>query len=294
MANVHSLGYVVVAAKDLDAWQKFGTDLLGMQLSERTPDRLRFRMDARLWRFEVVPGEADTVAVIGWEVPGRRDLDEFAERLQAAGYAVKEGDESLRRERQVSGLIRFQDPDGNDVELFYGQRKSHEPFVSPTGARFLTGDAGLGHVMQIVGDYRRHTELYTEVLGFRVSDYMDIGETEAGTFLHTNPRHHSMAYASMPGIRPKIGHIMLEVDDMNVVGRALDKVLAGEAELASTLGRHTNDQMTSFYVKTPSNFEIEYGYDGLLVDDSTWVPARWSIAHFWGHQRKRNHAEPSI
>ncbi|MET7541406.1 VOC family protein [Streptomyces sp. NPDC005507] len=294
MAHVHSLGYVVVEASDLDAWQEFGSGLLGLQIAERTPNRLRLRMDARLWRLDIRRGDQDAVAAIGWEVPGPRDLEEFAKRLERAGHAVKEGDQALLRDRQVTGLIRFQDPDGNNVELFYGQRQSHEPFVSPTGARFLTGEAGLGHVMQIVGDYARHTKLYTEVLGFRVSDYMDDGEREAGTFLHANPRHHSMAYASIPGVGPKVGHIMLEVDDMDVIGRALDKVLAGEAELASTLGRHTNDEMTSFYVKSPSGFEIEYGYGGRTVDDATWVPVRWSTAHYWGHQRKRNHAEPSI
>ena len=37
-----------------------------------------------------------------------------------------------------------------------------------------------------------------------------------------------------------------------------------------TLGRHTNDLMTSFYVRTPSGFEIEYGTGGLVVDDDTW------------------------
>ena len=27
----------------------------------------------------------------------------------------------------------------------------------------------------------------------------------------------------------------------------------------STLGRHSNDQMVSFYMSTPSGFEVEYG-----------------------------------
>ena len=31
-----------------------------------------------------------------------------------------------------------------------------------------------------------------------------------------------------------------------------------------TLGTHTNDRMTSFYVRTPSGFEIEYGFGGRI------------------------------
>ena len=38
-----------------------------------------------------------------------------------------------------------------------------------------------------------------------------------------------------------------------------------------SLGRHTNDLMTSFYVRTPSGFEIEYGTGGIVVDDDTWT-----------------------
>ena len=46
---------------------------------------------------------------------------------------------------------------------------------------------------------------------------------------------------------------------------------AREIPLAMSLGRHTNDLMTSFYVRTPSGFEIEYGTGGLVVDDDTWT-----------------------
>ena len=54
---------------------------------------------------------------------------------------------------------------------------------------------------------------------------------------------------------------MLEVEQSTDVGRALDIVNDKKLTLAMSLGRHTNDMMTSFYVRTPSGFEIEYGPD---------------------------------
>ena len=33
-----------------------------------------------------------------------------------------------------------------------------------------------------------------------------------------------------------------------------------------SLGRHTNDEMISFYLRTPSGFDIEYGFGGKTVD----------------------------
>ena len=49
--------------------------------------------------------------------------------------------------------------------------------------------------------------------------------------------------------------------------RALERVRKHKAPLSATLGRHMNDQMVSFYVRTPGGFDVEYGTDGRLVDD---------------------------
>jgi len=54
--------------------------------------------------------------------------------------------------------------------------------------------------------------------------------------------------------------------------------------LAMSLGRHTNDHMTSFYVRTPSGFEIEYGTGGRLIDDATWEVGTFDAQSFWGHK----------
>ena len=126
-------------------------------------------------------------------------------------------------------------------------------------------------------------KLLTEVLGFRISDY--IGTM---TFLHCNPRHHSIAIQpsnpDLPRSRDKkMWHFMLETQTLDDVGTALD--LAGKtgATLATTLGRHSNDQMVSFYVVTPSGFEVEYGWGGRLVDDATWQVQRHDRGGLWGH-----------
>ena len=50
------------------------------------------------------------------------------------------------------------------------------------------------------------------------------------------------------------------------------------------LGRHTNDLMTSFYMLTPSSFQIEYGHGGIVVDDLTWVAATNDRPSLWGHE----------
>jgi 3,4-dihydroxy-9,10-secoandrosta-1,3,5(10)-triene-9,17-dione 4,5-dioxygenase len=39
----------------------------------------------------------------------------------------------------------------------------------------------------------------------------------------------------------------------------------------------------SFYVKTPGGFDIEYGTDGQVVDDATWVARESTAVSLWGH-----------
>jgi 3,4-dihydroxy-9,10-secoandrosta-1,3,5(10)-triene-9,17-dione 4,5-dioxygenase len=63
----------------------------------------------------------------------------------------------------------------------------------------------------------------------------------------------------------------------------MDRCARRGGRLSATLGRHANDQMVSCYVRTPSGFDIEYGTDGLLVDDRTWIARQTTAISLWGH-----------
>ncbi|MGY1820998.1 VOC family protein [Geodermatophilus sp. SYSU D00079] len=293
MAEVVGLGYAIVEARDLGAWKEFACDLLGLQAVVATEERLLLRMDDKAYRVDVRRGDADAVTVLGWEVKGPEELEELAASLEEHGFAVKRGDATLARERQVSGIVSFDDPEGLRLELFYGLKKDKERFVSPTGARFVTGTGGLGHAFQMVHDNDAYTKLYLDVLGFKLSDYIDFGPDTYGTFTHANPRHHSFAWAPIPFLPQGVGHLMFEVDELDIVGRAWDEVQAGAAPIASTFGKHSNDEMLSFYVKTPSGFQVEYGYGGKLIDDATWTPSRYDVPSYWGH-KKTDPNEPDV
>ena len=285
MASVQSLGYAIVSATDIPAWKAFAVDLLGLQPAIESEDRLLLRMDEKAYRIDVRKTDKDFVQTLGWEVSGPRELEELSAAVEAAGYPVKACDDAEARERMVSGLARFTDPDGTAIELFYGLKKDKDLFVSPTGASFLAGHEGLGHAFQMVGDEEPYRHLYVDIFGFRLSDYIDLAPGITGTFLHCNPRHHSFAFAGLPGGAPRaVGHLMFEVTDLDLVGRAYDKVLAGAAPLASSFGKHSNDEMLSFYVETPSGFQVEYGYGGLQLDDTTFRPSRYDVASYWGHK----------
>jgi 3,4-dihydroxy-9,10-secoandrosta-1,3,5(10)-triene-9,17-dione 4,5-dioxygenase len=222
------------------------------------------------------------LVALGFEVESAGALNELTESLTAQGIDVRVDDE-LARHRQVRSLIVFSDGDGHQLEAYYGQEIDHNPFVSPRGVEFVTGDLGVGHAFLFSGAPDKVVEFFTQRLGFRLSDTIDLGIAE-GVFLHCNPRHHSVAVAEIPGVPVGLGHLMVEVESLEAVGLALDIATERGDQIQMSIGQHTNDRMTSFYVTTPSGFQIEYGWNGLLIDDTEWTVGHHMAPSSWGHK----------
>jgi len=294
MTGIASLGYLRIESADVAAWREFGVRVLGM-VEGRGPDAgaLYLRMDDFPARLMIVPGEQDRLLASGWEVAGQDDLARVGRALDDAGVAVKSGTPAELAERRVGQMLRFDDPSGNALEVFCGAALEHRPAVSPYGNRFATGLQGMGHVVLPVSDGDAALRFYTEVLGFRLRDSMRMapelfGQPAGGPplwmrFLGCNPRHHSLALAPFPA-PAGIVHLMIEVASLDDVGRAMDRCARRGARMSATLGRHANDLMVSFYLATPGGFDIEYGTDGRLVDDATWVTRETTAISLWGHR----------
>jgi 2,3-dihydroxybiphenyl 1,2-dioxygenase len=291
MSQIEALGYVGLSVSDLPAWHAFATETLGLQPSPRADGCVDLRMDAYATRLRLIPDAADDIAYAGWEVRDRAALDDLAERLIKAGVAVTEASREDAADRHVQALIRFTDPEGLLCEAYYGPLMlTDRPFLSPRGVCFKTGRQGLGHIVIVARDAKAQERFYCDVLGFRLSDRIDTevvpGRPISITFLRCNQRHHSLAIAQVP-LRKKLQHLMLEVTSIDDVGRALYRCLDAGTHISLTLGRHSNDDMLSFYPLTPSGFDIEYGWAGLEVDDSSWHVVTHHTNSAWGHHFQR-------
>lgn len=280
---VQSLAYLGFTTPNTEEWRTFGPDVLGLEVTDLGPDgSLRLRNDDRAWRIALHPGDRNDLAYLGWAVDGPTGLAAAVEALRAAGVDVHEGDTDLAATRSVEAVAWFLDPFGFRHELTHGLATG-EPFApGRPGVEFVTGDGGLGHAVLIVPDLDRATDFYVGVFGLRHSDDVDMGLFVR--FLHCNPRHHTLAFSAVPGM-VGVHHLMLEVTDPDDVGRAYDLVNSAEIPVAMTLGKHTNDEMFSFYVRTPSGFEIEYGAGGRLIDPAQpWTPEHYDAMSRWGHK----------
>ena len=295
--NIRSLGYIGIESTDLSKWREFGTEVLGMMIAPGMPDdgNLYLKMDARPFRFVIFKGEQDRLAYAGWELQDEAAFDAALKSLEVAGVSYARGTAEEAKNRRVRALVRFQDPAGNTAELYHGADLDYAKFVSPVGIpAFETGfngNMGFGHVVLPAPNLKECHAFYTGLLGFGQVDYMhfhfnpDPADPGQGLhFLHVdNPRHHSLALYEAP-MPSGCVHVMLEVESVDEVGYCLDRVQARNIPIVSSLGRHTNDRMLSFYMLTPGGFALEFGTGGLKMDWSDYTPTVSTLPSIWGHK----------
>ena len=295
--DIHSLGYVGIEGPNPADWLSFATGVCGLMPSPLPPGddptgppsadgtakdgTVYLKMDDRQWRLAAHPAETQGLRYVGFELASLRAFEAALEELQERGIAATAGTPAECAARGVRYMAHFADPVGHRIELFFGATADvdfQSPCVTPT---FLTGALGMGHFALLVPDIDAALGFYLDVLGFKESDYFEMGPGMSMHFLHCNARHLTVALGSV-GKFSALHHVQLEVQNIDEVGRAHDRALAASVPITTQLGRHSNDLMFSFYMRSPFGFDIEIGAEGLLVGDD-WVPQRLVRPEIWGH-----------
>lgn len=280
---IEALGYLGFRTERLSDWVDYAGGLLGLQRVDRGRGQMAFRMDDRRQRLMIAEEPGPPLACMGWEVADAAALHAVGARLSDAGHAVAPGSRELADRRFVTDLVVAHDPAGNRLEFFHGPMLALDPFIPGRPiSGFKTGPLGMGHAVLQVRDVQALLPFYRDLLGFRVSDH---GHAPIDFhFFHVNGRHHSFALIGTG--HDGFHHFMLEYTNLDDVGQGYDLALAQPDRIAYTLGRHTNDWMTSFYTHSPSGFFVETGWGGRIIDPATWtVEVLEDGPSLWGHDR---------
>ena len=272
--RITALAYSLIEATDLAPWQRFAEGVAGFS-AHPYPGGLALRMDERAGRLFVVPGSADRYAASGWEIASEAEFTAAKAELAGHGVTVQQGSRDEIALRHV-------------LDMVYASGFTR--FASPAGVpRFVTGALGYGHAVLPAPEIAATRTFMVEVMGLGLSDLMihrplgPAGPAMRIDFLHcANGRHHSLAL--FEGAVPSgCVHLMVEVDSLDEVGRAYDRMLASDTRLMATLGKHTNDHMTSFYMMTPGGFALEYGFGGRTIDWAEHTVFESTSVSLWGH-----------
>ena len=287
--EIAALAYSVISATDPAAWERFGEDVAGFS-AHSAPGGLALRMDERAGRLFIRQDGQDRYFASGWEIRTEAQFAAALAELKRKGVACHPATAEERALRHVVDMVWFLDPSGNRHELVLGYTSHFDRFVSPAGVpRFVTGDMGYGHVVLPAPNFAETRAFMVDVLGFGMADFMihrpqgAEGPEQRIEFMHCgNARHHSLAL--FEGEVPAgCVHLMVEVPTMDEVGHAMDRARAAGTRMMATLGKHTNDHMTSFYMATPGGFALEYGFGGRTVDWDRHTVFESTSVSLWGH-----------
>jgi 2,3-dihydroxybiphenyl 1,2-dioxygenase len=291
MSIVLRLGYLGLEVSDLDAWENFGRELVGMHLERHGADLLTARLDEHARRFIFTRGARDDLAYAGWEVSDRPALEALATALSGAGYTVEQGTTEAAQARGVDAFVRFKDRADNPLELFCAPAHAAPPWRSASlKSGFVTGGKGLGHYVAGHPDLAAARALYCDLLGLRVSDYIFLpgpdGRPVRAMFLHANARHHSVALVEIP-LPQKIDHFFVQLQDFEDLGRAYDRFIDSPFAIRNSLGQHPNDHAISFYAETPSRFAVEIGWSDFDLNEDGWSTCTYDRTSLWGHRPRK-------
>lgn len=288
------LAYLGIEVPDPTSLTSFFGDVIGLVPGDPGDDgTLRWRNDDKVHRLIVGPGPANDAAFVGFEAVDAHAYDATIARLARAGFEVAEGSDDSRRARRVRRLARTTAPFGVAVEIVEGLERAATPFRSPlVPGGFLTEGVGFGHVVFATPAFDETGRFLVDGLGLRQSDWLEM-EIAAGIelevrFFHCNARHHTVAVARAPFELPqKLHHLMVETVARDDTGAAFDRAWATDLGIPNGLGRHANDGMFSFYVRSPAGFQVEVGHGARTITDGWDDNHRYDRISSWGHQALR-------
>ena len=288
-----SLGYMVIESRKLAEWQRFATDGLGLNAERVEGGTLALRIDAHQRRIIVREGAAEDVTAVGWQLHDEHALQRVLKRLRDAQVDVRELSGAEAAERGVERLWGFTGPKRLRFELFTRPLLSERP-PQMRASGFVTGAMGLGHFAMTTREPEAALRFFQNTFDARLSDTIEDklnGVTLELSFLRLNERHHSVALAATRGkrmnpLRTAIHHLNLQAKSLDDVTEAYRRLRGMGCAIANAIGQHPNDRELSFYVASPSGFEVELGWNPIVVTEE--AEARWQPGHYqgislWGH-----------
>jgi catechol 2,3-dioxygenase-like lactoylglutathione lyase family enzyme len=241
--QIKRLGHATFTTPDLDGQISYYSEVLGLRVIER--DRNRAYLATRTGFEAIALERGDTVALtrLSFQVAPASDLDAIAKEL------TRHGVKSERRSAISPGVaqaLAFVDIKGTAIDLY-----ADYTFAADDGKQAVITPLKLGHVAHRVSNVQEVVKFYTDVLGFRVSDWRD----NTFAFLRCAVDHHTVNFVVDPV--PQLHHIAFEVKDWPEIHRACDFLARNNIRLVWGPGRHIIGHNVAAYHRNSDNVRVE-------------------------------------
>ncbi len=272
--NVTRASHIVLTSQDLDESCRFYTEVIGLEVTDRSEDVAYLRGMEESCHHSLVLERSDgarTCRRLGFRVFRDEDLDLAKAHFDRAGVPAE------FVERAFQGrTLHVADPAGTPLELVAHMPtlpRLHDKPHLHRGAGALRYD----HIQCLAPDVAEAGRFYTD-LGFRVSDYFVDKETDEeplGLFLFRKNNPHDIVFLKRAG--PVLHHFAYIVPEAHHLFRALD--VAGAIGFPRALergpGRHGQGHAFYVYFRDPDGHRVEILPPPIQLIDFDDGPVKW-------------------
>ena len=251
MSKITEIRYVGYAVTDLPLERHFYGSQWGLREVAANEGTVYFAAEGsdELYVLRLRSADQERIDVIGLAADSQRDVDTLYGRVAAHGCRIIFPPQPLTSFGGGYGF-RFFSSDGLSFEI--------SSDVSRGVARELVRGEGIprsiSHIVLHSPDHLASVKFFTEVLGFRVSDWL--GDFMA--FLRCNEWHHRIGI--MPG-PASLNHVAYDMPNLDEMMKGVARLKTWAIEVRWGPGRHTAGNNTFSYFTTPAGFAVEYTSD---------------------------------
>ena len=247
-SRVTEIRYVGYGTSDFDAERAFYSDDWGLVEVDATEDTAWFKTHGHDEHHVVRLHKRDSncVEVIALAADSRADVDALQQKVADAGCRIVHEARDLDAPGGGYGF-RFFSPDGLPFEISADVKTLDKRAME----RWEGMPVKISHIVLHSPDHKEMVTFFTDVLGFRVSDWLG----DFMCFLRCNSAHHRVALLPGPPCLNHVAYDMLSVDDMM---RGVSRLKKRGTDIRWGPDRHTAGNNTFSYFTTPGGFAVEY------------------------------------
>ena len=265
--------HLALTSRDLVKSREFYTEVLGLVVSDEDKTTLYLRgLEERAHHSLIVKLSKDQPAClrVGMRVFGDEELDRAKHHFEALGLPCRWIEAPFQgRTLQTLDML------GTPIEIVASmtQQPRHDMDV-----QIHRGGAArrFDHYQITVPDVAKAAAFYTSI-GFRIADYMTIGDHPVGVFLHVKDSHYDVVFMERDG--PALHHSGYIIPDIQAMMRACDT--AGALGWGDCIeygpGKHSLGHSYYVYLLDPDGHRVELLLPPIVYMDGDDKPAVWDL-----------------
>ncbi len=283
------LSHVDITVPDLELAAAYYTQVMGLDISDRTDDRIFFKCwDERDHHCLAVRQDTRVgLDRFAFKVDQPDDLAKFEKRIEATGRDVRRI--SAGEEIGQGESIRFDLPSGHEMELVYQVEKvgGRLPLLNPPPIPYgLEGIAPprIDHLLVHAEEVPEAARFFQDILDFRLTEQLlDGGGHQTIAFLERSAKPHDIAFVQGPN--GALHHFSFWLDDWDHVRRAADILAYNGVTIDVGPTRHGLTRGNTIYFFDPMGTRNEVFSGGYRPDPDfptiTWTDDRAGQAVFY-------------